>query len=72
MFLLTPEPINFAEVTRLSKGINKPCLNATVKEINNLFQKQTFLVQNPEKGEPVTPFMDVYKEKKNLMEVLKN
>ena len=31
---------------------------------------QTFLVQDPDNGETVTPCMDVYKEKLNLMEVL--
>ena len=34
--------------------------------INN----QTFLMDDPEKGGPVTPCMDVYNEKFNLMEVL--
>ena len=29
-----------------------------------------FLMKEPEKGEPVTPYVDVYKEKYNLMEVL--
>ena len=34
-----------------------------MKDINNLINNQTFLVQDPEKGEPVTPYMDVYKAK---------
>ena len=38
-------------------------LKATLKEINNLINNQTFLVQEPEKDEPVTPYMDVYKAK---------
>ena len=34
-----------------------------MKQINNLINNQTFLVQEPEKGEPFTPCMDVYKAK---------
>ena len=30
--------------------------------MKNLIKNQTFLVQEPEKGEPLTPCMDVYKE----------
>ena len=41
----------------------KPCLKATQKKIKNLINNQTFLVQELEKGEPVTQCMDVYKAK---------
>ena len=58
-----PEPRNFAEVTKFSNDINKPWLNATQKEIKNLINYQTFLVQDSGKGETVTPCMDVYKAK---------
>ena len=58
-----PEPRNFVEVTRLSEEINKPCIKSTLNDIKNLINNQTFLFQEPEKGEPVTPFMDVYKTK---------
>ena len=34
-----------------------------MKEINNLINNRTFLVEYPEKDEPVTPCMDVYKAK---------
>ena len=34
-----------------------------MKEIVNRINNNTFLVQDPEKGEPVTPCMDVYKAK---------
>ena len=34
-----------------------------MKDINNLINNQTFLVQDPEKGEPVTPYVGVYKAK---------
>ena len=58
-----PEPRNFAEVTRLSEDIKKLWLKATLKDIKNLINNQTFLVQDTEKGDTVTPCMDVYKEK---------
>ena len=56
-----PEPRNFAEVTKLSDNIMKPWLKATLKEINNLINNQTFIVEDTDKDEPVTPRMDVYK-----------
>ena len=40
-----PQPRNFSEVTRLSDDINKPLLQATMKDIKNLINNQTFLVQ---------------------------
>ena len=58
-----PEPRYFAEVTRLSENMNKPTLKETQKDIKNLINNQTFLIQEPEKGDPVTPCMDVYKAK---------
>ena len=62
-----PEPRKFSEVTILSKYIKKPWLKATLKEIENLINNYTFLVQEKEKGGPLTPYMDVYKSKINLM-----
>ena len=56
-----PEPRNFAEVTKLSENIRKPCLKATLKEINNLINNQSFLIEDQKESEPVTPCMDVYK-----------
>ena len=58
-----PEPRNFDEVTKLSENINKPWLKATLKEIKNLINNQTFLIEDQNEGEPVTPCMDVYKAK---------
>ena len=58
-----PEPRNFSEVTKLSENIRKPWLKATLKEINNLINNQTFLIEYEKEGEPVTPCMDVYKAK---------
>ena len=58
-----PEPRNFAEVTKLSDDIKKPGLKANMKEIKNIIKNQTFLVDDPKKVEPVTPCIDVYKEK---------
>ena len=50
-------------MTRFSDEINKPWIKSTIKEIKNKINNNTFLVQDPEKGEPVTPFIDVYKAK---------
>ena len=58
-----PDPRKFAEVTRFSDDIKKPWLKATHKQIKNIINNQTFLVEEPEKDELVTPCMDVYKEK---------
>ena len=57
------EPRNFVEVTKLAENIRKPWLKATLKEINNLIINQTFMIEDPKDGEPVTPCMDVYKAK---------
>ena len=45
-----PEPKNFAEVTKLSENIRKPWLKATLKEINNLINNQTFLIEDQKEG----------------------
>ena len=58
-----PDTINFSEGTRFSDDINKPWLKATLKEIKNIINNQTLLVKEPEKGDPVTPWMYVYKSK---------
>ena len=58
-----PEPINFSEVRKLSENINKPRLKATLKEIKNLINNQTFLIEDQNEGDPVTPCMIVYKAK---------
>ena len=58
-----PEPRNLAELTRLAENIRKPWLKATLKEIKNLINNQTFMIEDPKDGEPVTPCMDVYKAK---------
>ena len=50
-------------MTRLSDDIKKPWLKANLKDIKNIINNQTFLVQDPEKGDPVTTCMDVYKSK---------
>ena len=50
-----PEPRNFVEVKKLSGSIKKPWITATLKEIKNLINNQTFLVEDPDKDEPVTP-----------------
>ena len=58
-----PEPRNFAEVARLAENIRKPWPKATLKEIKNLINNQTFIIEDPKDGETVTPCMDVYKAK---------
>ena len=58
-----PEPRNFSEVTKLSENIRKPWPKETIKEINNLINNQTFIIEDQNEGEPVTPCMDVYKAK---------
>ena len=56
-----PKPRNFSEVTKLSENIKKPWLKANLKEIKNLINNQTFLIEDQNEGEPVNPCMDVYK-----------
>ena len=46
-----------------SEDIKKPWPKENLKEIKFLINNRNFLVQEPEKGEPVTPCMDVYKSK---------
>ena len=58
-----PEPRKFAEVKKMSENIRKPWLKATLKEIKNLTNNKTFLIEDQNEGEPVTPYMDVYKAK---------
>ena len=50
-------------MTRFSDEIKKPWLYETLKEIKKIINNQNFLVQYPEKGEPVTPCMDAYTSK---------
>ena len=65
-----PEPRNFSEVTALSDNITKSCLKATLKEIKNIINNQTFIIEDKNEGKPVTLCMDVYKSKFNMLEVL--
>ena len=58
-----PKLRNFAEVTKLSENIRKPWIKATLKEIKNLINNQTFMIEDQNEGEPVTTCMDVYKSK---------
>ena len=41
----------------------KASLKATLKDIKNLTNNQTLIMDNPEKGGQVIPYMDVYKGK---------
>ena len=47
-----PETRNFSEVTKFAGDIKKPWLKATQKEIKDLINNQTFLVEDPNKAEP--------------------
>ena len=38
-------------------------MKATLKQIKNLINNQTFLIEDTKDGEPVTPCMDVFKTK---------
>ena len=58
-----PELRKFAEVKKNSENIRKPWLKATLKEIKNLINNQTFLIEDQNEGKPITPCMDVYKAK---------
>ena len=58
-----PEPRKFSEVTKLSQNIKKTWIKSTLKEIKNIINNQTFLIEDQNEGEPVTPCMDVYKAK---------
>ena len=58
-----PKPRNFAEVTKFSEDIYKPWLKATQKQVKDLINDQTSIVQEPQKYESVTPCMGIYKAK---------
>ena len=57
------ETRNFKEVNIISEDIKKPWIKATLKKIKIVINNQTFLYQESEKGDSVTPCMDVYKTK---------
>ena len=50
-------------MTKLSDNIKKPWLKATIKDIKDLNNNQTFLIEYQNEVEPVTSCMDVYKAK---------
>ena len=58
-----PKPKHFAEVKQVSENIKKPWLKATLKQVKNLINNQTFLIEDQNEGRPVTTCMDVYKAK---------
>ena len=55
--------MNFSEVIISPTYIKKDGLKATFIKVKNLINNQTLLMYDPEKGETVTPCMDVYKAK---------
>ena len=58
-YLIT-KPKKIAEVIRLSIYTKKHYLRATLKEITNLINNKTLLVDELENGYPVSPCMYVY------------
>ena len=58
-----PEPRNFSKVTILPSDVKKAWLKETLIEIENIINDRTFLMDDPDKGDPVTPYIDVYKAK---------
>ena len=58
-----PDLRNFSEVKKISENIKKSWIEATLKQIKNLINNKTFLIEDQNEGEPVTPCMNVYKEK---------
>ena len=58
VYYFIPDPSNFSEVTRFLDDIKKPWLKATMTEIKNTINDHTFLVQEPEKVEPITTIID--------------
>ena len=50
-------------MTKLSENIRKTWLKATLNEIKNIINNQTLLIEDTNKGEPVTSCKDVYKAK---------
>ena len=54
---------NFSEVTRLPEDVKFCWLKATLKEIKNIINNKTFIIDNSKKGYPVAPFMYVYRAK---------
>ena len=54
-----PEPRNFEEVTSSLADAKKVWLKENLKYIQNLINNRTFLMDDPEEGEPVKPCMDV-------------
>ena len=54
---------NFVTSAKLSENIKKPWVKETIQEIKNIINNQTFIIENQNEVEPVTPCMDVHKAK---------
>ena len=70
MLYFIPELRDFAEVKIFPADVKKDLLKATLKEIKNIINNQTFIMDETEKVDLVNSCMDVYKEKFNLIVVL--
>ena len=62
-----PEPRNFTEVTKFSDNMEKPWLKATLKDIKNLINNQDYIVEDLDKGGPVTHAWMCTRQKFNLI-----
>ena len=58
---LIPEPIKFAEVTILTADVKKYCLKENLIDFKKLINNRNFLMDDQQKGDLVTPCMNVYK-----------
>ena len=56
-----PKSRNLAEEIKLPADVRKSWLKATLNEIKNLINNQTFLMDDPRNEYPVTRFIDVNK-----------
>ena len=61
------EPRNASEVTILPAYIKKAWLKSTLEDIENLIKNQTSLMDDPEKGNPVSETMHRFIQEKNLI-----
>ena len=61
---------NFSEYARLAAEVKKSWLEATLNEIKNLINNNTFIMEDKSKGYPVTPCINVYKSKIKPYEIL--
>ena len=67
-----PETRNFVEVSRSPADVKKAWLESTLKDIKNMINNHTFIMDDPAELYPMTTCMDVCKKRSNMLAVLKN